>query len=149
MNENGIAFSMDFAVAALASFLILAIFLYSAQAIAETRGREMKEFALKKDAVFFLDSMVKNHCSSPMKCLAFMDLEKKRVKESILDESALAGLSGEAGFAGIESVRLEFKDGETRELFKREAKGKNCYSLNRLVSVRGKKALLELRACGD
>ncbi len=150
INERGIVFSIDFCIASLAAMGMLFLFLFSLGILAEERESELRAFALKKNALFLLDSMVKNCCGHSSRCLASADLEKKRVLENVLDEKALGMLQQEEPCTGgVERITLKFKNGEKRLLFQASRRGKNCYSLNRFVFAYGKKALLELRMCGD
>ncbi len=148
-NKKGIAFSIDFAIASIAVLLIITLFLFSLNLLIESSETELSEFSTKKEAIFLLDSMVKNHCENSFKCLAGFDASKKRAVENTLSARKLAGFSKDKNFPKIKAVWIKFKNGEKQFLLKQQTSEKNCYAFNRLVLVNGRKALLELLACGE
>ncbi|MFH1752383.1 MAG: hypothetical protein ABH821_05610 [archaeon] len=114
-----------------------------------------KNLLLEKQTVFILDSLIKNNYSeNPLTGSAFYNNETKRVESNVLDLRLLERIneSDFNGFSGFELKEVSFEsiEGSKRVFLEKEIVKGNCYSLERLVIVKGlinEKGLLKVVNC--
>ena len=135
-------FSLD---ALLASFLLFCMFFLFLQFSADFPGVSLAE----EKAVFLADSLVKNRLEeNPLLGSAVFDSAKKRVLENSIDLALLEKAVPQC-FGSACAKKLYLRGGIDLEIFSLdlEKNNENCVSVERLVFVGGKKALLGVVVC--
>lgn len=145
--ENGFLFSLDVVVAFLAMLLMLSLMLQHLEMAKEQQLGWTQRFALQRNAVMLIDSMVKNRDEKqPLLGSALYDEKKHRVLSNQLDLHMFpkAGqLPSELFFVS----RLSLKAGSQEKTVLFQTGRKNCVSLDRIVLVSGKIGKVEAVVC--
>ncbi len=148
IDNRGFIFSIDLAVSFIAMLLMVLLILMHASVLKEQQVELINKFDLQRNAIFLVDSLVKNNdAGQPLLGSALFDAEKHRVLSNNLD-SFLLGSAAQFEKDGFFVSRVSFKDefGIEQVFFKGTA-GSNCLALDRVVLLNGAKGLLAVNVC--
>jgi hypothetical protein len=103
MRNRGIVFSTDLMVAFVAVSAIVFIIVWFSSEYIENIGQNADNFSKEREAVFFMDYLVKTRNKElPSIGAAFFDWEKKRVIGNVLDKEMLKNAVND-----VEEIELE------------------------------------------
>mgnify|MGYP001589728766 CR=1 FL=1 len=103
MRNRGIVFSTDLMVAFVAVSAIVFIIVWFSSGYIENIARNANDFSKEREAIFFMDYLVKTRGKElPLIGAAFFDAEKKRVIGNVLDKEMLKNAVN-----GAEEIKLE------------------------------------------
>lgn len=159
MEGKGIVFVSDVSVALIILLGLIYIILFSSFSVLLAEASALESVKKEKNALLWVDSLVKNSSEQGFGGAAFMDLGKKRVKSNLLSYSKLKSLAGK-DFKELEKAGVKTKDfyitysgGRKETLYKDSSPESptNCLVIERFVLIDGllytQKALLGLVVC--
>lgn len=146
---KGFAFSMDVLLASLLIFVMLFLITHSFNARNAHSLGNIENFSLQKNALFLLDSMLKNrNAENALIGAALFDAEKHRVKSNEIDYEKLKSAAQiESDEFFVHDILLEWYNGMEERIFSDSGEAVNCIGVERVALVEGKKALVRLVLC--
>ena len=145
--ETGFLFSLDLLLAFLAMLLMLSLMLMHWEAAKERETSALERLALQRQAIFLIDSMVKNSNEErPLLGSALFDEEKRRVLSNELDLALLAK-SGQLHESEFFASSVSVSSGGVEKRVELAQPGKNCIGLDRLVLIEGNLGKLGVVVC--
>ena len=141
MGNRGIVYSTDLMVAFVAvSAIVFVIVAFSSASLGKI-SQNFENFSREREAIFFMDYLVKAHVNEPPVIgAAFFDAEKKRVVGNVLDVGMLRNAAKEREEIKLEhqtvkGIFLQYKNTEKEWIF--GGNEENCVIYERFVLVRG------------
>ena len=141
MRNNGIIFSTDIMVAFIAATGVVLMIVFAFSSYFGAVSENAKNFSHDREAVFFMDYIVKTNGGDwPPIGAAFFDVQKKRVVGNLLDKEALKNSvkdtnSLQIEHSAVKGIFLEYEDGRTEWIFGDREEG--CVIYERFVLVNG------------
>lgn len=147
ITSKGGIFSFDLLFASLAVFLILFLIIQQESFFVSAQRNSFSNLLLEEKSLLLADSLVKNHIpDSPELGSAVFDLEKKRVISNKIDSVLLSEIeSKEISSFYLSGIYLKYFEKESFLFF--EERNGNCASVERFVSLNGRKTLLGVVLC--
>ncbi len=148
ITDKGFVFSVDLVLTAIMIFLMLFLITASFSAKSSQTVAGMKRFQLEKNAVFIVDSLVKNSVETPLLGAALFDGEKHRVKSNELEHNQLKrAVPVGPGEFFVQRLSIKWKNGEKETIIWAEQGEKNCIALDRIALIGDESVLVELALC--
>ena len=142
-SEKGLIFGFDLLIAFLIICLMLYFMLFSLNEVVKEQKNYLNELELKNNAIYLMDSLVKNSDKeNPLKGASALDFQKRRTKENVLDYELLKKINSKNEFK-LKKLSIFWSD-EEEILFDIQRENENCIALSRFVWIQ--KGLIEKKA---
>lgn len=133
-------------------FGFLLVLQWSGFWVQETKSN-FESLELERNGIMLMDSLVKNHdAEKPQYGAAVLDNQKKRVRSNVLERRLLQAIPAAQEKEKVpiffQKLELVFQEGTSQKIFETEKRGK-CLSLERLVVIENKKAVLRGMVCRE
>ena len=147
ITAKGFIFSADLAATTILIFIMLFTVVSSVSSRNLNAVQELKAVQLQKNAVFLLDSIVKNNSENGLVGAALFDVEKRRVKSNELDHGKIWSVKEiEAEEFFVQKLSIVKRNGKEETVLEKGRKG-NCFGFSRMALLGNETVKVELVLC--